>query len=119
MYEDEFTPKYPEEFEEIDYNETPFLTKEQRRSRGLNTRISQEKLMLLPEKLRRYWYRLDLDYLDLEPPKFPDKDPISRMTEMPPDLFQMMRDNNKRIKLKAIALGELNEKSESIKEFSE
>jgi len=109
---DEFTSKYSIESEPINYNEIPFLTKEQRRSRGLNTRITLKKLMLLPEKLRRYWYRLDLDYLDLEPPKFPDKDFISKMTEIPPDLFQMMKDKNKRIKLKAIILGELNEKSE-------
>ena len=113
MYEeDEFTLKYSIESEPINYNEIPFLTKEQRRSRGLNRRITLEKLMLLPEKLRRYWYRLDLDYLNLEPPKFPDKDPISKMIETHPDLLQMMKDKNKRTKIKAMILGELNEKSE-------
>lgn len=113
MYEDEFTPKYPIEYEPIIYNEIPFLTKEQKRMKGFNTHISEEKLMLIPKHLRKYWHKLDLGYLDLEPPKFPDKDPVSKMTEIPPDLFQMMKDKNKRIKLKAIILGELNEKSES------
>lgn len=116
LYENEFTPQYPIEYEPIDYNQILFLTKQQKRERGFNTHISEEKLKLIPEHLRKYWYKLDLDYLDVEPPKFPDKDPISKLTETPPDLFQMMRDNNKRIKLKAIALGELNEKSELIKE---
>lgn len=72
--------------------------------------------MLIPIELRRYWYRFDLSYLD-DPPKIPYKDPISRMTETPPDLFQMMKDKNKRIKIKAMVLGELNEKSEPIKEI--
>jgi len=107
MYENEFTSRYEEEFEEINYNKIPFL-----KSRGFNTHISVEKLMLIPKNLRKYWYRLDLRYLDVEPSKSPDKDPISKMTETPPDLFQMMKDKNKRIKLKAIILGELNEKSE-------
>ena len=39
------------------------------------------------------------------------------MTETPPDLFKMMKDKNKRIKIKAMILGELNEKSEPIKEI--
>lgn len=116
MYEDEFIPRYPIEYEPINYNNIPFLTKDQRRRRGFNTHISWEKLMLIPIELRRYWHRLDLSYLDI-PPVFPSKDAISQMTETPPDLFQMMKDKTKRIKLKAIILGELNEKSEPIKEI--
>lgn len=112
MYENEFTPRYEAKFEEIDYNQIPFLTKEQRREQGFNTHISEGKFMLIPAHLRRYWYRLDLRYLDLEPSKFPDKDPISKITEIPSNLFQMMKDKNKRIKIKAMVLGELNEKSE-------
>ena len=106
MYEDEFTPKYPIKYEPINYNNIPFLTKDQRRSRGFNTHISWEKLMLIPIELRRFWHRLDLDYLDV-PPVFPPKDAISQMTETPPDLFQMMKDKTKRIKIKAMVLGEL------------
>ena len=117
MYEEEFTTIYPKEFEEIDYNKIPYLTKEQKRRRGFNTHIPEEKYYLLPKNLRDVWYKLDLTWLDVEPPKFPDKDPISRMAETPPNLFQLMKDKNKRIKLKAIALGELNEKSEPIKEI--
>ena len=117
MYENEFTLQYPIEYEPIDYSKIPFLTKEQKRTRGFNSHISYEKLMLIPEYFRRYWHKLDLNYLDLKLSKFPDKDPISKMTETPPDLFQMMKDKNKRIKLKAIILGELNKKSESIKEI--
>ncbi|MCH8014065.1 MAG: hypothetical protein IH823_04650, partial [Candidatus Dadabacteria bacterium] len=60
----------------------------------------------IPVNLRRFWYRLDLSYLDI-PPVFPSKDAISQMTETPPDLFQMMKDKNKRIKVKAMVLGEL------------
>ena len=106
MYEDEFTPKYPIEYEPINYYNIPFLTKRQRRGRGFNTNISYEKLMLIPIELRRFWHRLDLSYLDI-PPVFPPKDAISLMTETPPDLFQMMKDKNKRIKIKAMVLGEL------------
>lgn len=116
MYEDEFIPHYPIEYEPINYYNIPFLTKSQRRSMGFNTHISLLKLMLIPKELRRYWHRLDLSYLDI-PPVFPSKDAISQMTETPPDLFQMMKDKNKRIKIKAMVLGELNEKSEPIKEI--
>ncbi len=112
LYEDEFTPKYPEVFEELDYNKIPFLTKRQIRSKGFNTHISEEKYFLLPKNLRDKWYRLDLTWLDVEPPKFPTKDPISQMTETPPDIFQLVKDTEKRIKLKAMILGELTEKSE-------
>ncbi len=118
MYENEFTPKHPIEYEPIDYSKIPFLTEEQKRTRGFNSHISEANLMLIPEYFRRYWHKLDLNYLNLqEPPKFPDKNPISKMTEIPPNLFQMIKDKNKRIKHKAIYLGELNKKSESIKEI--
>jgi len=102
-YQNQFTPQYPQELEEIDYTKIPFLKKGQR----WNTHISEEKLRLIPEKLRRYWYRLDLSYLDVEPPKFPEKDPISKMTETPPDIFELIKDKDKRIKLKSTIIGEL------------
>ena len=108
MYEKEFTPIYEPEYQKKDYNNIPFLTKEQRRERGLNTHISYEKLMLIPVPLRRFWYRLDLSYFD-DPPVFPTKDAISQMTETPPNLFEMMKDKTKRIKVKAMILGELND----------
>ena len=82
---------------EKDYNKIPFLTPHQIRNYGFNTHIPEKKLMLLPKHLRRFWYLLDLKWLDAKPPKFPTKDPISQMTETPPDIFQLVEDSQKRI----------------------
>ena len=106
-HESDFTPKYPVEHEEIDYSQIPFLTKEWIRARGFNQEISHENLMKLPIQIRRFWYKIDLRYLDYEPPKFPEKDPISQLSETPPDLEQLIKNKDKRIKVKAMVLGEI------------
>jgi len=76
-----------------------------------NYSISNKLLSQLPFHLQRCWNRIDLEeyFKKPEPPEPPE---IMKITEKSPDLFQLIKDQEKRIKLKSIILGELNEKSE-------
>jgi len=86
------------------YDGVPFLPRGK-----FNSSISTKLLSKLPIHLQKCWNRIDLkEYFQepLEPPEPPEIEPT-------PDLFQLIMDKEKRIKLKSIILGELNEKSES------
>ncbi len=86
------------------YDDIPFLP------RGhFNSSIPIELLSKLPIHLQKCWNRIDLEEYFKEsieepiPPEPPEIEPT-------PDLFQLIKDKEKRIKLKSIILGELNEK---------
>jgi len=79
-----------------------------------NYSIPNELLSQLPSHLQRCWNRIDLKEYFQEPMGEPEPPEIMEMTEKSPNLFQLIKDKEKRIKLKSIILGELNEKSESI-----
>jgi len=90
------------------YDYVPFLP------RGhFNSSISTELLSKLPIYLQRCWNRIDLEeyFKEPEPPE-PPIPPIPPELEPAPDLFQLIKNKEKRIKLKSIILGELNEESE-------
>jgi len=87
------------------YNDVPFLP------RGhFNYSISNKLLSQLPFHLQRCWNRIDLKeyFKEPEPPE-PPIPPEPPKIEPTPDLFQLIKDKEKRIKLKSIILGELND----------
>jgi len=88
------------------YDGVPFLPRGK-----LNYSISNNLLSQLPPHLQRCWNRIDLGEYFKEPVEVPEP-PEPPEIEPTPDLFQLIKDKEKRIKLKSIILGELNEKSE-------
>ena len=79
-----------------------------------NSSIPTKLLSQLPFHLQRCWNKIDLEEYFKEPvppePPIPPEPPEIKPT---PNLFQLIKDKEKRIKIKAMVLGELNEKSES------
>lgn len=83
------------------YDGVPFLPRGK-----LNYSIPNELLSKLPFHLQRCWNRIDLKEYFKESIEEPIP-PIPLEIEPTPDLFQLIMDKEKRTKLKAIILGEL------------
>ena len=74
-----------------------------------NSSIPIEKLSKLPFHLQRCWNRIDLKEYFKEPMEEPELPEMMGMTEPIPDLFQLIKDKEKRIKIKAMVFGELDD----------
>lgn len=87
------------------YDGVPFLPRGK-----FNSSISTKLLSQLPFHLQRCWSRIDLkkyfrEYTEEPTPPIPPKPLI----EPTPNLFQLIKDKEKRTKIKAIVFGELND----------
>ena len=70
-----------------------------------NPSIDQELLLQLPQHLRKIWYRLDLEKLFAE-----DEEESDIETKANSEVNTLMLSKEKKLQLKAIALGMANEK---------
>ena len=89
------------------YDGVPFLPR-----RHFNSSIPTELLSKLPFHLQKCWDRIDLEeyFKEPKPPIPPIPPEIMGMTEKPIDILKMVSEN-KKAKIKAMVLGELDDET--------
>ena len=91
MYEEEFEIR-----EEVVHDDFYGVILPPRKEHGINLRITHEDLQKIHYSQRDEWFNLDLTLLDTKIPILPDKTPLRKLSETPPDLFKILRDRKKK-----------------------